>query len=52
MCVAESLCCSLETIMTLLIICTSVQNKKFKKNTLAIMGHRKPLKGEEGERQN
>ena len=30
-CMAESLCCSLETITTLLIVCTPIQNKKFKK---------------------
>ena len=31
MCMAESLCCSPETITTLLISCTPNQNKKFKK---------------------
>ena len=30
MCIAESLCCSPETITTLLIGYTSIQNKKFK----------------------
>ena len=31
--VAEPLCCSPETITTLLISCTTIQNKKFKKKT-------------------
>ena len=34
MCMAESLCCPPETITTLLIDCTPIQNKKLKKSDL------------------